>query len=86
MTKLTNAVNLLVEQNKQYHKNNNIGNKYISVEDLQKLLKISKTQTYSLVNRLDFPKIKIGSTIRIPVDKLNEYMEHNLYKKIEIPK
>lgn len=61
-----------------------MNNDYITVKELQKILKLSKNQTYELVALSDFPKIKIGTSIRIPTQELDKYLQHNLYKQINI--
>lgn len=57
---------------------------YLTVRDIQEILKISKNTACKLVNKEDFPKIKIGNTIRIPQDKFTKYMEANEGRKIII--
>lgn len=57
---------------------------WLTVKDVQKILKLSKTQAYALVNCPDFPKIRFGKSIRIPLDKLEEFLEENLYGTYEI--
>lgn len=57
---------------------------YLTVKELQSILKLSRTQTYELVALPDFPKIKIGGTYRIPQNELDKYLRHNLYKTIDI--
>ena len=54
------------------------------MNELQSMLKLSKTQTYELVALSDFPKIKIGNIYRIPQNELDKYLRHNLYKTIDI--
>ncbi len=58
--------------------------KYLTVEDLQKILGFGKNKTYDLVNRADFPKIKIGRRILIPESEFELYMKRKLYKRIDI--
>ena len=57
---------------------------YITVKELQSILKISKSQAYELTSLSDFPKIRIGRSIRIPQQELEKYLKHNLYKVIDI--
>lgn len=57
---------------------------YITVNDLQNMLQLSRTQTYNLVSLPDFPKMKIGKSIRIPQAELQKYLKHNLYGNIDI--
>jgi len=56
----------------------------LTVKDLQKILKLSRTKTYQIVNQPDFPKIRIGREIRIPEKELEEFLKRNLYKEWEV--
>lgn len=38
----------------------------LTVEEVRNILQLSKTKTYDLVNRGEFPIMKIDSVIRIP--------------------
>lgn len=58
--------------------------KYLTVQDVQNILSLSRTQSYALVNQNGFPKIKIGNSIRIPQLEFEKYLKHNLYKTITI--
>lgn len=53
----------------------------LTVKDLQKILKLSRTKTYQIVNQPDFPKIRIGREIRIPEKELKLFLERHLYKE-----
>lgn len=57
---------------------------YLTVKEVQDTLRISKNTANKLVNKQDFPKVKIGNAIRIPQSKFIEYMTANEGKKIEI--
>ncbi len=46
----------------------------ISVQELASELGISMTKAYELVRREDFPVIRIGKRILIPVEILNEWL------------
>lgn len=56
----------------------------LTVKDLQKILKMSRTKTYQIVNQPDFPKIRIGREIRIPEEELRVFLERHLYKEYEV--
>ena len=43
----------------------------ISVSRVAKVLGISRTRSYELVNEKGFPKIKIGTRIVVPKDEVN---------------
>lgn len=38
----------------------------LTVEQIAKLLQISKTSAYALVHQQDFPTLKIGRCLRVP--------------------
>ena len=61
-----------------------MADKYLTVQDVQNILSLSRTQSYALVNQNGFPKIKIGNSIRIPQLEFEKYLKHNLYKTINI--
>lgn len=75
---LTNLINLNIKE-----KNSEL-NEYITIDELSSLLKISKSSAYDLTSLNDFPKIKIGKSIRIPQIELEKYLKHNLYKTINL--
>lgn len=58
----------------------------MTVNDIRDILSISRTQAYTLVNQNGFPKIKIGSTIRVPESEFNKYMKHFVRKQMTIIK
>ena len=62
----------------------NLLKEYITVSELQSILKISRTQAYALVALPNFPKIRIGKSIRIPQMELDKYLKHNLYRGIQL--
>ena len=61
-----------------------LGERYLTVKDLQERLKISRTKAYYLVNQPDFPKLKIGRDIRIPETKLEEFLGSILYNEYSL--
>lgn len=56
----------------------------MSVSDMQKALGIGRPLAYQLVNRADFPAIRIGKKIVIPVDGLKRWLEQNENREIEL--
>lgn len=52
----------------------------LTVKDVQSLLKVSRQTAYELVNRKDFPKIRLGRAIRVPKAQLEKWIEQNLQK------
>ena len=53
---------------------------YLNVTDLMKILGIGRNAAYQMVNQEDFPKIRIGRSIRISSEKLYEYLEAKCWK------
>lgn len=49
----------------------------VSVEEMAKLLKISRPTAYKLVNSKDFPVLNLGRRKIIPYKKLEEWLEQN---------
>lgn len=49
-------------------------NDLLTVLDMAKLLKISRSKAYSLTKEKKFPLIKIGKCIRIKKDELFKYL------------
>ncbi len=48
-----------------------------TVEEIQSILGISRTNAYRLVNSNQFRIIKIGNTIRVPVKAFDDWLEGN---------
>ena len=57
---------------------------YITPEQVGKILSLGRNTTYKLIDRPDFPKIKLGRSIRIPKEDFEKFMEHYLYKEVEL--
>lgn len=49
----------------------------LTVKELQPYLQISRTKAYQLVNTPSFPVLRIGKSIRIPKDQLDEWIREN---------
>lgn len=60
----------------EYIKNEN-GDLVYTVAEVQKLLKISRTMAYELVNSGEFDVIRIGRAMRIPAKSFHEWLEKN---------
>ena len=52
----------------------------ISVSQVAKVLGISRTRSYELVNEKGFPKIKIGTRIVVPKDEFQLWIQNKLRK------
>ena len=46
-----------------------------TVEEMGKALGISRVKAYEIANSKDFPKIRIGKRIVIPIDSLYKWLE-----------
>lgn len=46
-----------------------------SVEELSGVLGISIVTAYELARRADFPKIRVGRRILVPINELNRWLE-----------
>jgi excisionase family DNA binding protein len=53
----------------------------INVERLRELLGLSKSSAWKLVHRSDFPKIKVGKRILIPVEELKAWIKVNSFNR-----
>ena len=49
----------------------------LSVQEIAKVLGISKTSAYELVRTKGFPVLKIGSRLVVPKEKFREWVEQN---------
>ena len=45
-----------------------------TVNDIANVLKISRSKAYNLVNSNGFPAIKIGTTIRVPKEEFEKWI------------
>ena len=52
----------------------------ISVSQVAKVLGISRTRSYELVNEKGFPKIKIGTRIVVPKDEFKLWIKKEIKK------
>ncbi len=57
---------------------------WMTVKDVQSVLKLGRRQAYALVNQPDFPKTRIGKSIRIPKEEFEDFMKHILYTEYEL--
>lgn len=53
------------------------GNDLITVLEMAKMLKISRSKAYALVKEKDFPIIKIGKCIRISEKKVLSWLNND---------
>lgn len=57
---------------------------FYTISDLLEMLPLGRNSIYRLVNKDDFPKVRIGKKIIIPVQKLNEWLEINIGAEISL--
>lgn len=55
-----------------------IEDKVYKVSDLQRLLKLSRTKAYGLCDGNEFPIMRIGNTIRIPITSFNQWFQDSV--------
>ncbi len=55
---------------------------FLTVEEVQQILKIGKNQAYKLTKRGDFPSLKVGKQHRIPKDEFRKWCERQAYKEM----
>jgi len=51
----------------------------LDVKELQKELGVSRSLAYELVRRNDFPTLKIGKRILVPVEELKKWIAQNSF-------
>lgn len=48
---------------------------FLTPQDIQKILGVSKPTLYKIIGAADFPKIRFGRSIRIPPDAFERWAE-----------
>lgn len=61
---------------------NDMDMEFLTVEDVQKILKIGKNQAYDLFKSADFPSFKVGKQHRIPKDEFKKWCEKKSYNSV----
>ena len=56
----------------------------LTVKELQNKLNMGKNKTYKLVHTKGFPTIRIGKTILIPEDELQQWLSDNINSQIYV--
>lgn len=51
---------------------------YLTPKDISVLLGIGMTKTYEIINKKEFPKIRIGKIIRVPRTEFEKYMKKQI--------
>lgn len=49
-------------------------NQFLTVKEVADRLRISKSYAYELTRREDFPCVRLGRVVRIPVDALDDWV------------
>lgn len=57
---------------------------YYTPDEVKDILKIGRNKVYQLIHQPGFPVLKIGSHYRIPTDKFEIYMQHQIGKTIDL--
>ena len=55
--------------------------KYLRVKEVAEILRMGRTMAYELVNKPDFPSVKIGKKILIPESEFERFMKRYWYKQ-----
>lgn len=55
----------------------------ITVKEMAELLGVGRPMAYALVNRSDFPVIRLGRKIVIPIEKLKQWMDDHINEVIK---
>lgn len=55
--------------------------KFLTVKEVQGILRIGRTMAYELVNQHDFPTLRIGGKILIPEKEFQDFLKRYMYKK-----
>lgn len=53
---------------------------FLTVEDIQRILRVGKNRAYQLCKRGDFPVVKLNSQYRIPKAEFEKWCEKQMYK------
>jgi excisionase family DNA binding protein len=60
-------------------------NKHVlTVAELTTTLALGRSTIYKLINKPDFPKIRIGRRVLIPVDPLKKWLEMNIGTVVDL--
>lgn len=59
---------------------------YLTVQEIQKILRIGKNTAYDLCKSGEFPVLKIGNAYRVNRVEFEKWCEHSTYKEISCGK
>jgi len=54
---------------------------FLTIEEVQQILRIGKNSAYDLCKREDFPCVKIGRSYRVPKKDFEEWLSKQTCKK-----
>mgnify|MGYP003295300745 CR=1 FL=1 len=57
---------------------------FLTIKDVQKILRIGRDKAYRLVSTKGFPKITLGGTVRIPKAEFEKWVENYAYSKFNM--
>lgn len=57
---------------------------FLTVKEVQEILKLGKDKTYQLVHTNGFPSIKIGGSIRVPKDAFEKWIKQYTYSEFKM--
>lgn len=55
--------------------------RYYSQKDIREITGISRAQVYNIMNRTDFPAVRIGKRIIVPIEAFNRWIEEQTQKR-----
>ena len=55
--------------------------RYYSQKDIREITGISRAQVYNIMNRADFPAIRIGKRIIVPIEAFNRWLDEQTQKR-----
>lgn len=63
---------------KDFSKADDVQKRFLGVKDIQKIFGIGRNKAVALMNRKDFPAIRIGRTYRVDSERLEEWIESEI--------
>lgn len=57
---------------------------FYTPKEIQELLKLSKNTAYRLLSQPDFPKLKIGGSIRVPKEEFEKFIKRYIGKDFDL--
>lgn len=55
--------------------------KFYTQKDIQEMTGCARSTIYNWINRDDFPKIRVGGRILVPIDRFEKWISDQLYTK-----